>query len=83
MIFTVVWMPTALNKLADLWVHAANRKVVADAANAIDRQLKTNAHLRGQRFFGKRTLAVPPLVVTFDVSLDDRLVNVVEVRWIP
>jgi hypothetical protein len=82
MIFTVVWMPTALSKLADLWIHAVDRNAVANAANVIDSRLKNDAHLEGQPFFGQRTLAVPPLAVTFEASLDDRLVTVAEVKLI-
>jgi hypothetical protein len=83
MIFTVVWQPTARNRLAELWIKAPDRQAVADAANAIDRLLRTDAHLRGRPFFQQRVLAVSPLAVTFEVSVSDRLVTVAEVRRIP
>jgi hypothetical protein len=80
MIFTVVWLPAAKGQLADLWVNGPDRQAVADASNAIDRLLRIDAHLRGLPFFERRILAVAPLAVIFDVSQDDRLATVADVK---
>ena len=82
MIFTVVWLPAAQQRLAELWLQASDRRGITDAANAIDRRLRTDADSAGQPFFEGRVLVVPPLVVTFRVSLDDRLVSVMEVQMV-
>jgi hypothetical protein len=34
--YFVNWVPTALNKLADLYNNAPDRKAITDAANRID-----------------------------------------------
>ena len=80
MIFTVVWLPAALGKLAGFWVNGPDRQAVADASNEIGRLLRIDAQARGLPFFERRMLAVAPLAVTFDVSLDDRLVTVADVK---
>jgi len=64
-IFTVVWLPEALDDLADLWTKATDRQALTDAANAIDRRLRSDADAQGQPFFGRRLLVVAPLAVTF------------------
>jgi hypothetical protein len=78
----VVWLPPARDELAELWIQASDRQGVADAANAIDRQLRKNADTQGQPFFGRRVLLVSPLSVTFAVSLADRTVTVMQVHRI-
>jgi hypothetical protein len=80
--YTVVWVPTARNKLADLWTHAPDRKVITKAANRIDRLLAVDAEKRGVSFHGRRILFVLPLAVTFTVSPDDCLVEVLQVERI-
>jgi hypothetical protein len=78
--YTVVWVPSALNDLADIWNKAADRKAVTDAANRIDRTLKYDAERQGHEFNGERALFELPLAVTFTVSPDDRMVHVLQVR---
>jgi hypothetical protein len=82
MIFTVAYAPTAEVELTEAWIHAADRKVVENASNLVDRLLRVDAHLRGQPFFGDRIFVLSPLAVTFSVSVDDRLVTVLQVQMI-
>lgn len=82
MIFTVVWLPSAQDELIDIWLTSNDRQSVTEAANAIDQHLRRDAHQRGQPFFGRRILAISPLLVNFTVSLDDRLVTVAQVQSI-
>ena len=79
--FTVVWTPEARNDLAELWLAFPDRKAVQNVADTIDSGLRDDAHLQGREFFGERLLGVPPLNVTFSVSLEDRLVTIAQV-WI-
>ena len=80
MTFTVVWMPRALDLLADIWIRAPDRRGVADAANRIDRTLRVDAHRKGQPLGRGRLLIDDPLAVTFTVDPGDRMVKVLQVR---
>ena len=77
--FTVVWSPQAQEELTELWLSATNRRAVQRATDAIDRRLKVDAHLEGRAFFEQRILAVMSVAVTYSVSVDDRLVRVLQV----
>ncbi|HUE74083.1 MAG TPA: type II toxin-antitoxin system RelE/ParE family toxin [Pirellulaceae bacterium] len=82
--YTVCWTPLAENDLADIWLKSFDRAAVTDAANRIDRILEQGPLAAGAvRDDGNRHLIVPPLVVTFDVSPDDRMVTVNRVRFDP
>jgi plasmid stabilization system protein ParE len=77
MTYTVTWTPSAQQELADLWVHAPDRAAVTAAANTIDALLRRDPQNAGESRSGPtRLLFEPPLFVLFDVSEDDRLVNV-------
>jgi hypothetical protein len=81
--YTVVWIPSALSELADLWNHAHNRQEITDAADTIDSILRANPYVDSESREGNlRILFVPPLAVLFDVSDPDYLVTVRAV-WRP
>jgi hypothetical protein len=50
MTFTVTYKPSAEAELADVWLRAADRQAIADAANRIDALLHTNPHQQGESF---------------------------------
>ena len=77
--FTVVWSPQALDELTELWLSSPNRGAIQNATDEIDRRLKVDAHIQGRPFFEERILAVMPVAVTYSVSIDDRLVRVLQV----
>jgi hypothetical protein len=82
--WTVVWIPSADQKLARLWLRALDRDAVRKSAFEIDKLLKTKPETAGEsRPFGQRIVHVEPLGVRFKVSPDDRLVQVVDVWWYP
>ena len=39
--FTVIWRPSAEQKLAEIWTDADDRQAITDAADAIDVLLRT------------------------------------------
>lgn len=82
MIFSVAYVQSAEDELTEAWLNASDRKSVEDASNLIDRLLRVDAHRRGQPFYGDRILVVAPLAVTFSVSIDDRMVKVLQVQKI-
>ena len=82
--YTVVNAPVADHQLADIWLKATDRQGVADAFNRIESSLKHDAHLQGRQHpSGWRVIVLPPLVVTFRVSEDDRLVTILSVAHRP
>ena len=79
--WTVVWQRRAQNDLAALWNAATDRQAVADAANRIDALLHRDPEGVGApRSATHRVLRVAPLVVQYEVSRDDCLVSVFDVR---
>jgi hypothetical protein len=78
--YTVVWHAAAEDQLLRLWVAATDRQPIANAADAIDRELARDAATKG--VFAEddfRELSVAPLRVLFAVSEPDRLVRVTNV----
>lgn len=78
--YTVVWLPQALNRLADIWNRASDQQAVADASNWIERALRRDAHRKGLVHGDQRVYIRQPLAVTFEVSPDDCMVTVVRVE---
>ena len=81
--FTVGWVRSALDDLADLWNRAdsTDRAAIASAANRIDRNLAVNPSELGEsRPKGRRVLIELPLVVIFEIVEQDRFVRVLQVR---
>jgi len=77
MTFTVVWKPTAERLLTEMWLDAADRQSIANAADAIDALLRSNPLSVGESRGGSsRLLYVAPLAAYYDVFPDDMLVAV-------
>jgi hypothetical protein len=82
--YTVVNAPVADHQLANIWLQAPDRLKIADAFNRIESVLKRDAHLQGREHPGGwRVIAEPPLIVSFRVSEDDRLVRILSVAYRP
>jgi hypothetical protein len=71
--------------LAAIWLNAADRQAVTDAANEIEGLLKYNRLTVGEAREGNtRILIVQPLAVYFDVIIDDCRVVLWQLwRWSP
>jgi len=79
--YTVVWLRSAQDELADLWTDADDRSAVSSATNAIDVQLSEDAHQKGIELSeGLRAFFVPPLRILFAVREDDYLAEILLVR---
>ena len=82
--YTVTYTPFAERQLTDVWLRAANPQDVTDASSRLDKILRHNAEQVGKpNEKGWRTIAAPPLVMTFEVSEPDLLVTVLSVRYRP
>jgi hypothetical protein len=78
--YTVVWHPTALDRLAELWLDASDRQSVANASDEIDRQLAIHPDSVGEsREHIVRIFFVRPLAVRYFISANDRLDYVISV----
>ena len=78
--FTVVWTPSALNKLANLWMQAEDAQAVTNSANRIERELKFDAHLKGVPLQQFRALYDDPLAVLYLVKLPDCTAWIIDVN---
>lgn len=82
--FTVVWKATAEARLAELWMTAADRRVIREAATEIESALRADPIAFGEsRDAQTRVAVVAPLVVHFEVHEDDRQVIVLTLHAIP
>lgn len=79
--YTVTWSQSAEDELAQIWFATSVRAKVTEAVAVIDRQLRDEPDsLSESREADRRVTIVPPLTVTFQVSVEDRLVRVLRVR---
>lgn len=79
--YTVVWVESAHDELAALWLKASDRNAVTAAAHAIDQELGEDAPGKGSALKeGLRSLYTPPLKSIFTVREEDRIVEVLRVR---
>ena len=78
MSFTVDWRPTAEDELIRLWVdHPDERNEITAAAAALEAALRRDPEALGESRTGSTRIAFEgPLVIAFDVFLDQRLVLV-------
>lgn len=75
--YSVLWLPTAENLLAKLWLEAEDPSEVQRAADEIDRILSEEAPNAGEsRVSDIRIIIQPPLAAYFDVYEGDRRVKV-------
>jgi len=80
--YTLTWSPDADDQLTELWLAAANRDALTNAASQIDAQLRADPKSAGEsRDADVRILSVPPLSVYYNILEDDRKV-VVWAVWI-
>lgn len=77
--FTVIWLPTAQNQLALLWLNAADQNAVTAAQHQIDQLLRVDPDQQGIPFFGNRLLLVAPLHAAFAINWMDMQVEVYDV----
>lgn len=78
--YTVVWLQSARNELAELWMTQPLRRSISKAADEIDRELSEDAPSKGRALRDEyRFLAVFPIKVLFRVLEDDRIVEVLKV----
>lgn len=80
MIYTVTWKPEAERRLAELWLAASDRQLLADAANNIERTLRQLGKRAGDLLSEPyRVITAPPLRAVFTAQAEDHVVNVIAV----
>ena len=81
MIWTVLYLPSADDRLTNIWIESDNREAVTAAANFIDSQLGDNALTAGEsREANKRMIIKAPLAAHFYVIPDVMKVVVFHVQ---
>jgi hypothetical protein len=79
--YTVAWIKSSHDELAEIWLVAPDLAAVTAAAQAIDRELTEDAPRKGVDLReGLRALFAPPLRVIYSVREEDCVVEVVRVR---
>lgn len=82
--YTVAYSPLAEYQLADIWVREDDKDGITAASAIIDKRLRHDPDLIGEADErGWRLLVEPPLAITFEVSVEDRLATVLSVRYRP
>jgi hypothetical protein len=82
--FTVIWLPSAVADLAALWTdNPPLRREITAAPDRIDKELRTDAHIKGYAIDNCRILRVTPLVVINTAELDDRRARVAGLSLAP
>jgi hypothetical protein len=80
--YTVIWTANAEQGLASAWLGATDRLAVTVAAHAIEQDLQRTPLTAGESRESSinRVAVKSPLIVAFDVIVDDRTVFVRAVR---
>ncbi len=78
--YTVVMETPAQNQLARIWYGAADQQEVADASNRIERELRNDAHTKGNSLGIFRRYRDDPLEYLFHVDPGDCMVRIFQVR---
>jgi len=79
--YTVTSHPTMEQRLAELWMAASDRDAMTAATSEIDSTLAADPLRVGEsRSDNQRIWFVPPLVIVYEVSQDDRLVIIQDVN---
>jgi len=82
MTYTVVWVPSAERRLAELWNQATDQQAITDSSNRIDDELKVDADRKGIPFGRFRAYYDDPLAVLYEVDPGNCMVRVVVVKRI-
>lgn len=81
--YFIAWLPSAHDRLEQIWMAAEDNRDVLRAANAIDHLLAQNPYRDDAMMVGDEiTLIVEPLAVDYRVSQDDRKVFILSVWMI-
>lgn len=81
--FTVIWSELADQELTEIWLRATDRQSLTLIINDFDAALKSAPQaIVAEDREGLRIATLSSLRVTFSVSEDDRIVNVLIVREI-
>ena len=78
--YTVIWKPQAERTLLELWLESAHRGALTRAAEEIESLVRQRPDSVGEsRELGRRWLFVDPLGVDYSVSVNDRVVEIINV----
>jgi hypothetical protein len=78
--FTVASLPEADDELAKIWLKAADQNAVQDASDWIELQLKNDPLKKVTPVDDVYFVRRDPLVALCRISVDDRLVTIIEIH---
>ncbi|HEX5106713.1 MAG TPA: type II toxin-antitoxin system RelE/ParE family toxin [Pirellulaceae bacterium] len=81
--YTVIWKPSALDRLTEIWLAAEDKDGVSRAVTKIDQFLGQQSAAGESYFEGTRLIVAPPLVVVYEVDHGDRRATVSRVAYRP
>jgi len=82
MMYRVIWIGSARDDLAEMWISGDSqlRNAITRATNDFDRALRFNPQDQGEsRDDGERICFSSPLAISFDIDPGDRVVFVLQV----
>lgn len=76
--YTVIWLPSAEEELAEAWLRASDRERLTEAAERLDRRLQRfgGSDIGESRPSGRRIIFEPPLGAMFRVNRSERVITV-------
>lgn len=80
MTFNVDLLPSVADALTELWLAASDKQAVTDAANWIERELKTNPLSKVTRVDDHYFIHRDPLVALSRIRVDQQSVMIVEIH---
>ena len=79
--YAVIWLPLAIDQLAEAWRTSVNRNAVTAASHNIDMALGTDPYGFGESREGNERIGFePPLNVLYRVVKEDRHVYVISIH---
>ena len=79
--FTVIWSEYAGQELSEIWPRVTDRKSLTEIIDQFDAALKANPQaIIAEDREGLRIATLAGLRITFSISEDDRIANVLVVR---
>ncbi len=78
--YTVAWSRDAINQLTLVWLAAANRNAVTQAAHRLEEALAQQPYIGRRRNSSvNRTVTDSPLGIDFEIIEDDKKVRIIRV----
>jgi hypothetical protein len=79
--YTVLWKPSALQRLTEIWLAASDRDEVNRAVSDIEHHLAHQASAGAPYLVGTKIIVAPPLAVVYEVDHGDCKATIVRIAY--